>query len=152
MEVIFVQGICCERLRRVLEREGKRMLTKDTERQILAFEDVDWLIPDSQTSDGLPRLAGPGDAARKKLVQGDGGFYTQVVRLPPGFSAPSHSHDHAEVFMVLSGRCVFDGKPMAERDSTVVAANQPYSFTAGEEGLEFLVVRSAPAVFQEEGR
>ena len=28
------------------------------------------------------------------LAQGDGGFYTQVVRMPPGFDAPCTRHDH----------------------------------------------------------
>lgn len=124
------------------------MFTKDSERQILVYEDVEWLIPRAEES--APQPAGPDDPARKRLVQGDGGFYIQIVRLPPGFSAPPHSHDHAEVFMVLSGSCVFDGQPMVEGDSTVVAADQPYSFTAGDRGLEFLVVRTGPAVFREE--
>ncbi len=128
--------------------EGKPMLTKDSGRTMHVYEEVEWLVP---TSDGSEQhVAGRDDAARKRLVQGDEGFYTQIVRLPPGFSAPPHSHDHAEVFMVLSGSCVFDGRPMGIRDSTVVAANETYSFVAGDEGLEFLVVRTAPAVFQEE--
>ena len=55
-------------------------------------------------------------AARRFLAQGDGGFYTQVVRMPPGFEAPVHSHDHSEVFMVLEGSCTFDGEPMARFD------------------------------------
>ena len=53
-------------------------------------------------SRGRGRTAG---AARRFLAQGDGGFYTQVVRMPPGFDAPVHSHDHSEVFMVLEGSC-----------------------------------------------
>ena len=42
--------------------------------------------------------------------------------MPPGFDAPVHSHDHAEVFMVLEGSCEFDGEPMERFDLTVVEA------------------------------
>jgi quercetin dioxygenase-like cupin family protein len=70
-----------------------------------------------------------------------------VVKLPPGFAAPAHSHDHAEVFMVLEGSCEFDGEPMARFDLTVVEANQPYGFTAGPDGLSFLIVRQGAASF-----
>ncbi len=121
------------------------MTTKEVQRQIVAYDDVEWLVPGA---DGTETSPGPNDAVRKRLIQGDGGFYTQIVRLPAGFTAPAHSHDHAEVFMVLSGSCVFDGQAMGERDSTVVAADQAYTFTAGDEGLEFLIVRPGVAAFR----
>ena len=60
----------------------------------------------------IPTAARGGGAqgvARKLLAQGDAGFYAQVVRFPPDFEAPVHSHDHAEIFMVLEGSCDFDG-------------------------------------------
>jgi hypothetical protein len=47
--------------------------------------------------------------------------------------------------MVLEGSCAFDGEPMARFDLAVVEADQPYSFTAGPDGLSFLVVRQGPA-------
>ena len=71
--------------------------------------------------------AGREGAARRFLAQGEGGFYTQVVRMPAGFTAPVHAHDHSEVFMVLEGSCTFDGEPMARFDLAVVEADQPYS-------------------------
>ena len=77
----------------------------------------------------------------------DGGFYAQVVRIPPNFDAPVHSHNHSEIFMVLEGSCVFDGQPMTAKDMTVVAANQPYGFVSGPEGLQFLIVRNGEANF-----
>ena len=49
--------------------------------------------------------------------------------------------------MVLEGSCTFDGEPMGRFDMTVVAANQPYGFVAGPEGLSFLVVRTGAASF-----
>jgi len=69
--------------------------------------------------------------------------------MPAGFEAPVHAHDHSEVFMVLEGGCTFDGEPMARFDLAVVEANQPYTFTAGPDGLAFLVVRQGAATYSE---
>ena len=108
-------------------------------RQIYRYDEAEWHVPVAPGTDpDAAAEAGRQGAARRLLAQGDGGFYTQVVKLPPGFDAPAHSHDHAEVFMVLEGSCEFDGEPMARFDLTVVEANQPYGFTAGPDGLSFL--------------
>jgi uncharacterized cupin superfamily protein len=117
-------------------------------RQIYRYDDAEWHVPIAPGTDpDAAAEAGRQGAARRLLAQGDAGFYTQVVKLPPGFAAPAHSHDHAEVFMVLEGSCEFDGQPMARFDLTVVQANQPYAFTAGPDGLSFLIVRQGAASF-----
>jgi quercetin dioxygenase-like cupin family protein len=117
-------------------------------RKIYRFDDIDWHVPVAPGTDpDAAAAAGDLGAARKFLAQGDGGFYTQVVRLPARFEAPVHSHDHEEIFMVLEGSCEFDGEPMTRFDLTVVAANEPYGFVAGPEGLSFLVVRRGAASF-----
>jgi quercetin dioxygenase-like cupin family protein len=119
-----------------------------TPRRIYRFDDAEWHVPVSPGTDaGEAATAGRRGAARKLLTQGDGGFYSQVVRLPAGFEAPAHSHDHAEIFMVLEGSCRFDGEPMERFDMVVVAANEPYGFVAGPDGLSFLVVRTGAAKF-----
>jgi quercetin dioxygenase-like cupin family protein len=119
-----------------------------TPRRIYRFDDAQWHVPVSPGTDAAEAAdAGRRGAARKLLTQGDGGFYSQVVRLPPGFEAPAHSHDHAEIFMVLEGSCRFDGEPMDRFDMVVVAANEPYGFVAGPDGLSFLVVRTGAAKF-----
>jgi len=118
------------------------------DRQIYRYDEAEWHVPVAPGTDPEAAAeAGRQGAARRLLAQGDGGFYTQVVKLPPGFAAPAHSHDHAEVFMVLEGSCEFDGQPMARFDLTVVDANQPYGFTAGPDGLSFLIVRQGAASF-----
>jgi quercetin dioxygenase-like cupin family protein len=117
-------------------------------RHIYRFQDAEWHVPVAPGTDPEAAAAAGREGARRRfLAQGDAGFYTQVVRMPPGFEAPVHSHDHAEVFMVLEGSCTFDGQPMGRHDLTVVAANEPYGFTAGPEGLSFLVVRNGAAAF-----
>jgi mannose-6-phosphate isomerase-like protein (cupin superfamily) len=121
-------------------------------RKIYRFDEVDWEVPLSPgTDEAEARAAADKGAGRKRLAQGDSGFYTQIVRIPANFEAPVHSHDHAEVFMVVEGSCVFDGQPMSKHDMTVVASNQPYSFVAGPEGLQFLIVRNGAAAYADKG-
>jgi Cupin domain len=111
----------------------------------------EWHVPTAPGTDPEAAAeAGRRGAARRFLAQGDQGFYAQLVRMPAGFEAPAHSHDHEEVFMVLEGGCTFDGEPMSRFDMTVVAAHAPYGFVAGAEGLTFLVVRNGAASFASE--
>jgi quercetin dioxygenase-like cupin family protein len=117
-------------------------------RHIYRFDDIDWHVPLGPGTDpDVAQAAADMGVGRKFLAQGDAGFFAQVVRFPPGFEAPAHSHDHAEVFVVLEGSCTFDGAQMTRHDSTVVEANQKYGFVAGDEGLQFLVVRTGRAAF-----
>ena len=112
----------------------------------------EWHVPIAPGTDpGAAAEAGRQGAARRFLAQGDQGFYAQIVRMPAGFEAPVHSHDHEEVFMVLEGDCTFDGEPMGRFDMTVVAANEAYGFVAGPAGLSFLVVRNGAASFASRG-
>ena len=118
-------------------------------RRVWRFGDADWRDPMARGSDPEPASKAARDGvARAYLAQGDAGFYAQLVRMPPGFEAPVHSHDHAEIFMVLEGSCTFDGVPMGSHDMTVVEAGEPYGFTAGLDGLAFLVVRTGEAGFE----
>ena len=112
----------------------------------------EWHVPIAPGTDPETAAeAGRQGAARRFLAQGDQGFYAQIVRMPAGFEAPVHSHDHEEVFMVLEGDCTFDGEPMGRFDMTVVAANEAYGFVAGPAGLSFLVVRNGAASFASRG-
>jgi quercetin dioxygenase-like cupin family protein len=115
---------------------------------VYRFDEIEWMSPRTDGTQGpVEGVVGKDAYGRKLLAQGDGGFYTQVVHMPPGFEAPVHTHDHAEVFMVLEGDCTFGGQHMGQYDTTVVQAGQPYGFTAGEQGLRFLVVRPGKAGF-----
>jgi quercetin dioxygenase-like cupin family protein len=112
------------------------------------FDRIHWHVPPTDPADlDLDTEAPPGGPGRKFLAQGEGGFFTQVVRIPASFDAPVHRHDHAEVFMVLDGDCTFNGEPMGRFDLTVVEADEPYGFKAGADGVQFLVVRQGKAKF-----
>lgn len=114
------------------------------------FADIRWHVPPANAADLDVDTEAPADGpGRKFLAQGEGGFWTQMVRIPAGFTAPEHAHDHAEVFMVTAGDCHFNGELMRPLDLTVVEADEPYSFTAGPEGVQFLVVRGDKAAYIE---
>ena len=112
-------------------------------RRIHRFEDAEWHVPVAPGTDPEEAAAaGRAGAARRLLAQGDGGFYTQVVRMPPRFAAPVHSHDHSEVFMVLEGSCDFDGEPMTRFDVVVVEAGD--AVRVHRRSRRALVPRRAP--------
>ncbi|NNE72991.1 MAG: cupin domain-containing protein [Acidimicrobiales bacterium] len=117
----------------------------------ISFADIGWHVPVGSRADlDLATESPPDRPGRKFLVDGTAGFYTQMVRLPPGFEAPSHRHDHAEVFMVLEGSCAFNGTAMVAYDTVVVDADESYGFVAGPDGVHFLVTRQAIASFTED--
>ena len=114
------------------------------------FDDVEWHVPVSNREDiDWAYVPGRDEAGRKFLVEGEGGFWVQAVRIPPNFTAPVHRHSHAEVFMVVQGECTFSDEKMGPLDSTVVEAGTDYSFTAGPEGVTFMVTRQAIASYSE---
>jgi mannose-6-phosphate isomerase-like protein (cupin superfamily) len=120
-----------------------------TERRVWRFADADWHDPMAPGTDpDQAAKAAREGVARAYLAQGDAGFYAQLVSMPPDFAAPVHSHDHAEIFMVLDGSCTFDGVAMGSHDMTVVDAGEPYGFVSGPDGLTFLVVRTGAAGFE----
>jgi quercetin dioxygenase-like cupin family protein len=118
-------------------------------RQVYRFEEIEWHRPagPGASPESVQAAAALG-VARAHYAQGEAGFFVHLVRFPPDFETPPHSHDHGEVFVVLEGGCSFDGQPMRTHDSTVVDANARYGFTAGPDGVTLLVVRTGRATVQ----
>ena len=117
----------------------------------IRYDDIAWHVPTNTRAElDLADEPPDGEPGRKFLVDGEAGFYVQTVRVPPGFEAPAHHHDHPEVFMVVRGSCTFNDRPMDPLDVTVVEAGEPYRFVAGPDGVQFLVTRHAVATFVEE--
>lgn len=112
------------------------------------FEDMEWHVPVSPgTNSEAAARAGEQGVRRRLMAQGDSGFYTQVVEMPPDFDAPAHSHSQAEVFIVLEGSCTMNGETMGRYDTTVIPEGGVYGFKAGPGGLRFLVIRTGKASF-----
>ena len=86
---------------------------------------------------------------RKGLVNGENGFFASHVTMPPGHVADPHSHDHSELFVILSGsmelRAGDTTTMLAQHDAASIPAGQTYGFTIGPEGVAFLLVRTALA-------
>ena len=120
---------------------------------VFEFERIDW-VDEHREPGAAPQLIAAAErmgARRKRLAQGEGGFYHQFTTMPAGFEVPMHSHDHDELLIVLSGGCTFwpDGPDhsiqLQARDSIALAANHEYAFICGPEGMDFHVIRQGEA-------
>jgi quercetin dioxygenase-like cupin family protein len=93
-------------------------------------------LPEGLTADQIARA---GQVRRQGLSDGAGGFFASRVVMPAGLVTDPHHHDHAELMVVLAGSMDFDS------DAAVIDAGQVYGFVVGDEGVEFLLVRTALA-------
>jgi quercetin dioxygenase-like cupin family protein len=114
----------------------------------LAWDDAtSSLDPAQPGAQELARAARVRGARRKKIVRGEGGFFMNRSVMPAGFHVPAHHHDHDELLVVLSGGCRFDGDlaVLGAGDSIVIRADTHYGFTCGDEGMDFLTIRTGEA-------
>lgn len=128
-------------------------MATEFEPTLFVFDELDWV--DERREPGaaakLIEEAERTGARRKRISRGEGGFFHQFTTMPAGFEVPMHSHDHDELFIVLSGGCTFwpDGPDrsveLKARDSVALAAHHPYAFVCGEEGMDFYVIRQGEA-------
>ena len=120
---------------------------------VFDFDAIDW-VNEHKEPNAAPDLIEAGErlgARRKRISQGQGGFYHQITMMPAGFEVPMHSHDHDELLIVVAGGCEFwpdgpeDSIELGPRDSVALAANHAYAFVCGSEGMEFYVIRQGEA-------
>ena len=108
-------------------------------------------LPDESASGAPKQLveeARRKGATRKFLATGQGGFHSQISTFPAGYTVPMHSHDHDELIVVLDGSCTMlgDGGPtLKAHDSMVLIGGHEYGFTAGDDGMTFMTIRSGKA-------
>jgi quercetin dioxygenase-like cupin family protein len=113
------------------------------------LDEIPW--PDEAKTPGAPKElieeAKRKGARRKFLARGDGGFHSQYSEFPPGYTVPMHSHDHDELIVVLDGSCTLlgDGPTLHAHDSMVLRGGYEYGFTAGDDGMSFLTIRTGVA-------
>ncbi len=118
--------------------------------KVLLYQQIDW---DNAAKSGvappkeLVKAAKGTGARRKKLVCGEAGFFMNRSVLPPGFRVPPHSHDHNELLVVLRGGCRFDDGvgELGPDDTIAITGGFLYGFTCGDEGMEFLTIRTGEA-------
>jgi quercetin dioxygenase-like cupin family protein len=117
------------------------------------YRAIDWDDPLANAAPGtappraLVEKARKTGARRKKIVEGQGGFFMNRSVLPPGFRIPPHQHNHNEMLIVLKGGCRFEdgGAELGPDDTIVIEANTRYGFTCGESGMDFLTIRVGDA-------
>ena len=103
-------------------------------------------LPDGMSPDQIARA---GRVRRQGLSDGAGGFFASRVVMPAGLVTDPHHHDHSELMVILAGSMEFDGGDgpvvLVQHDSAVIDAGQVYGFIVGDDGVEFLLVRTALA-------
>jgi quercetin dioxygenase-like cupin family protein len=103
-------------------------------------------LPEGLSDDQLARA---GQVRRQGLSDGAGGFFASRVVMPGGLVTDPHHHDHSELIVIVSGSMDFDAGDgpvtLTEHDSAVIDAGQTYGFVVGEDGVEFLLIRTALA-------
>ena len=121
---------------------------------IFAWDELEWddplssLDPDKRPPKELVEKArGKRGARRKRIVRGEGGFFMNRSIMAPGFRVPPHHHDHDELLVVTTGGCEFDDGfgSLGPGDSIVIHAGTHYGFTCGDEGMDFLTIRTGEA-------
>jgi quercetin dioxygenase-like cupin family protein len=116
---------------------------------IARFDDIEWTNPavTEQLPEHLREVARK--IKRKGLVAGECGFFASHVTYPAGHVADPHSHSHSELFVMLVGsmelRSGDTRATLGANDAVAIPAGQTYGFTAGPEGVAFLLVRTARA-------
>ena len=127
--------------------------------RVFIYDQVEWDDPLSSLEPGqrppkeLVEKARKSGARRKKIVRGEGGFYMNRSSMPAGFDVPPHTHDHGELMVVISGGCEFDDgfASLGPGDSIVIHAGTRYGFTCGDDGMDFLTIRTGEARVTMEG-
>jgi quercetin dioxygenase-like cupin family protein len=123
-------------------------MAHDKAAQFIRYGDVDWAVesPSGVPAELLEAAAATG-ARRKKLVTGQSGFFMNYSELPAGFTVPTHTHNHDEIIVILSGGCtVLDGGPtLGPKDTLAITADFAYGFVCGPEGMNFMTIRAGEA-------
>jgi len=123
---------------------------------LFRYAEIEWDKPLETSAPGaappeeMVREAERLGARRKRLARGEGGFFLNRSVLPPGYAIAPHSHDHDELLVVLSGGCTVEGgveagAELRADDAIVIRASHSYGFRCGDEGMEFLTIRTAEA-------
>jgi quercetin dioxygenase-like cupin family protein len=103
-------------------------------------------LPEGLTAEQIERA---GQVRRQGLSDGAGGFFASRVVMPAGLVTDPHHHDHSELIVVLAGSMDFDDgngpTTLEQNDAAVIDAGQVYGFVVGDEGVEFLLIRTALA-------
>lgn len=77
------------------------------------------------------------------LFRRAGGFSLTHVWFKSGFPLPSHSHSTPCLYFILAGSLTVGTQELGPRDGFYIAANTPYIYVPGPEGVEVLEFRDS---------
>ena len=103
-------------------------------------------LPEGLSADQIERA---GQVRRQGLSDGAGGFFASRVVMPAALVTDPHHHDHSELIVIVAGSMDFDGgegpTTLVANDAAVIDAGQVHGFVVGDDGVEFLLIRTALA-------
>jgi len=76
------------------------------------------------------------------------GFSLQRVRYAPGAYVPRHSHDVAQVVMILEGAAYLGNRRFGPGQGYYTPAGKGYSVQVGEEGVTLIEFRHSPLTIE----
>lgn len=106
-------------------------------------EDGHFEAPTPGTMDGWTMLfeAGLSDGTVAKMLLDLPGFSLVYNWFKPHFPLPRHSHSEDCAYYIISGSLKLGSEELGIGDGFFIAANTPYYYTIGAEGLEVLEFR-----------
>lgn len=98
----------------------------------------------SETAEGVFRTidAGVGNGSETKLLFAVPGMSLVYAWFKPNFPLPRHSHNADCLYYVLAGEMKFGTESLSPGDGVLVPSNTPYTFSTGDDGVEFLEFRT----------
>lgn len=86
--------------------------------------------------------AGMSGGAEHELVFSGGGMSLARIWFKSGYPLPRHSHDCACLYYILAGSLTLGTEKLGVGDGFFVGEGVPYTYTAGECGVELLEFRA----------
>ena len=87
--------------------------------------------------------AGYGDGYKVNVLVNIPGFSLVWLWFKQNFPLPLHSHDVDCLYFIIAGSLKLGTETLGVRDSFFIPADVPYSYKAGNEGVEVLEIRHA---------
>jgi len=102
-------------------------------------------VPHPAMIRGMTQLVEKGVArgAETRVLLSSPNLHVTYVWFKSGFPLPLHSHDADCFYQIIAGSMDVGTEEVRKGDSVFVPAGAPYSFTPGDEGVEFLEIRTS---------
>lgn len=104
-----------------------------------------WLEPGAAETPVDEALVGRYVGASRLTVpfrqEGEDGFSLVTVEFGPGYALPRHSHSSDCLYYIVDGEITMGKRVLGAGDGFFLPAEQPYTYTAGPQGVKLLEFR-----------